>query len=767
MTVADHSSSSNEEFDSLSSDNSDSNPQLLRHMIEQSRFGMGICDTNGQFLIINRAMQQVSGYSIKDAPTIESWIAKAIPSPDEAKQLLQHWQQDSASDLVATEREIQITRKDGSLAWTIVYVSKQTDDYVVINIQDITRRKAIEQTIERTKIIIDDTSDAVFWIDKQARISYVNRAACRTLGYSEAELLEMTVHDLDPFFQRNTWLPHWEDLKERRFLRIESQHRKKDGSLFPVEIILTFHVFQGQEYHCAFARDISERKATEQALLQSEELYRSFVENFQGIAYRLDTDLHPLFGHGAVEKITGYSQADYVNENPKWTQLIHPDDSNRIQTYRRQQIVSTTNSNFRQEYRIVRKDGDIHWVQETSRVIRDQSGKTQYIEGVIVDITGRKDAEAEAIKLAAAVTSAEESIIIADDQGIIQYVNPFCINLTGYSKQEMVGNNMDKLKSGKHDHTFYQNMWAVIRAGGIWRGHIINKKKDGTLFEEDATISPIRDSTGYITNYVAVKRDVTQRMQLQNQVHQSQKMAAIGQLAHRIAHNFTNALTMIMGNTQLIMDRHNGGRDVDQSLNDIMTASGRVASLTSDLLAFAHPAVLSIKNLRFDKSVIGVKDILASSLPPNVDIVFNVDKCAIKARFDPAQIEQAIVHMAINGADAMPDGGTLTISAMSSPGIPADILPPPCVFPGNTSHTAEELVVLTISDTGTGIPADIIDKVFDPFFTTHKTKRENTGLGLSTVYSIVQRHDGYVTVDSTVNKGTTFTLFFPIEGPTA
>ena len=212
----------------------------------------------------------------------------------------------------------------------------------------------------------------------------------------------------------------------------------------------------------------------------------------------------------------------------------------------------------------------------------DDEGRFMGYRGTNTDITQRVKATESQQLLAAVVEYAAESIVVTDTEGIIQYVNPAFEETTGYSKEEVLGANPRILKSGKQPDLFYFDLWKTITEGKVWRGHFINKKKEGALFQEDATISPLRDTRGRIANYVAVKRDVTREMTLQNQLLQSQKMEAIGTLAGGIAHDFNNILFAIIGYTEMAIDEmppeSRGQRDLEQVLAAAKRAAKKAAA---------------------------------------------------------------------------------------------------------------------------------------------------------------------------------------------
>lgn len=357
----------------------------------------------------------------------------------------------------------------------------------------------------------------------------------------------------------------------------------------------------------------------------------------------------------------------------------------------------------------------------------------------------KREAEANASRLAAAVNQAGESIMMTDDRSIITYVNPFFEEMTGYSIAEVIGQKASVLSSGKQDKKFYENLHNTISSGETWKGFFTNRKKDGSFFDEEAVISPVFDEAGVIISYVAVKRDVTNERMLERQVRQSQKMAAIGQLAQKVAHDFTNVLSVILGNCRLAKMKIDEGDELCQYIDDVISSADNISKLTSELIAFAHPSDLRLRPVRLDRVISGVEKMLQKALPVDVETILEFDKEALKANLDQSQIEQVIIHMAINAAESMPKGGKLTIST-----IPDTEHPP-----------ADGFVTMTISDTGCGMSDEVQQHIFEPFYTT-KQKGTNSGLGLSTVYRIIEQHGGSIIVESVLGEGTEVTVSVPI-----
>ena len=309
------------------------------------------------------------------------------------------------------------------------------------------------------------------------------------------------------------------------------------------------------------------------------------------------------------------------------------------------------------------------------------------------------------------------------------------------------------LKSGKHDSAFYHQMWDSVGQGKVWSGRIINKKKNGALYEEEMTISPIRDSAGKIINYVAVKRDVTQEVALEEQLRQVQKMESIGQLAGGVAHDFNNILVVIQGNASLLLDAKNlSEADVDLA-KQIINAAERAAGLTRQLLVFGRKQVMQPAHLNLNQVVGDMTKILQRILGEDIALRSDYMPILPLVYADAGMVEQVLLNLAVNARDAMPAGGRLII-ATASKTIGQDYAQQnPAAAPG-------QYVCLSVSDSGCGIAPEHLSHIFEPFFTT-KEIGKGTGLGLATVYGIVKQHRGWIEIDSQVGKGTTFRIYLP------
>jgi len=407
---------------------------------------------------------------------------------------------------------------------------------------------------------------------------------------------------------------------------------------------------------------------------------------------------------------------------------------------------------FDLELQIITAKGKRRWVHAVGEA-HAQSGQIAAVGGTFQDITERKLEEEFRTLLATAVEQTADIVVITDTDGTILYVNPTFEKVTGYTREEAIGQNPRLLKSGKHDAAFYRQMWTTLTAGKVWSGHLINKKKDGTFYEEEATISPVYDSAGKTVNYVAVKSDVTHEVALEAQLRQVQKMQAVGQLAGGIAHDFNNLLSAIIGFSDLTLSKMNSTHPFYENISQVAKAGTRAAELTRQLLIFSRKQVLEPKILNLNTVIGDLHKMLRRLVREDIDIVLALSSSAGRVKADPGQLEQVITNMVVNARDAMPHGGILTIATGNATLTDADVIAYPDVTPG-------DYVQLSIRDTGIGMTDEVKSHIFEPFFTT-KPVGEGTGLGLATCYGAVKQNGGHITVESALGRGTTFHIYLP------
>jgi two-component system, cell cycle sensor histidine kinase and response regulator CckA len=363
-------------------------------------------------------------------------------------------------------------------------------------------------------------------------------------------------------------------------------------------------------------------------------------------------------------------------------------------------------------------------------------------------------AEESLRKLSCAVEQSADTIFITNREGIIEYVNPAFETLSGYTRSEIIGQTPAVLKSGQQAPALYRELWETIRSGDVYRGILVNRKKNGDLYYVDESISSIKDAAGNITHFVSNGRDLTERLRIEAQLLQAQKMDAVGRLAGGVAHDFNNLLTIITSYSELALDSVVPGSRTQSRIQEILAAARRAADLTRQLLAFSRKQPQALRVAEINPVVSGIVKTLHRLIGEDIDLTFVPGEGLGRVRLDPVQIEQILMNLAANARDAMPQGGRCTIATLNV------YLDEEYADRKRAVISPGRYAVLTVSDTGTGIPGDQLSLIFEPFYTT-KPSGKGTGLGLATVYGIVKQNNGFVWAYSEPGMGTIIKIYLP------
>jgi PAS domain S-box-containing protein len=372
----------------------------------------------------------------------------------------------------------------------------------------------------------------------------------------------------------------------------------------------------------------------------------------------------------------------------------------------------------------------------------------------------RRRSDEKLRKLSQAVEQCPASIMTTDRNGDFEYVNPAFCKITGYTAEEIVGENPRVLKTETMSADGYRLLWETIIGGNTWQGEFCNKKKNGEPYWANACIAPVFDDKNAINHFVAIEEDITKRKQeeeakakLEGQLQQAQKMESIGRLAGGVAHDFNNMLTVILGHTNLALMKMDPTHPLYVSLEEIGKAAERSADLTRQLLAFARKQTISPKPLDLNDAVARVLNMLQRLIGEGIQLAWQPAVNLWPVKMDSSQVDQILANLCVNARDAIGDVGKITIETDNCTfykdycAIHLDTLP-------------GEYVRLTVSDDGHGMSKDTLAQIFEPFFTT-KGAGVGTGLGLATIYGIVKQNDGFINVYSEPGMGTTFTVYLP------
>ena len=394
---------------------------------------------------------------------------------------------------------------------------------------DITERKQIEKELWLTKTMLDNSKTAFFRLNSTGKVVYVNDYTCQSLGYSRKELLNMYPWDFDPDFSSTEWPAVWQKLQTGETLNIETRHRRKDGSLFNVDVTAHHNSYNGEEFSFTFAQDITDRKRIELTLQQKEGYQRALLDNFPFEIWLKDTQSRFLavnqvfantFGANNADALIGKTDFDIASKD---LAMAYRADDQAVMHSKQQKIL---------EEEIEDTQGN-KWVETFKAPVIDQEGALLGTVGFARDISDRKHIETE-LRIAATAFESQEGMVITDADTIILKVNQSFSRITGFTTQEVTGQKMNVLKSGVHTADFYTNMWANIFKFGYWQGEIWNRRKNGDIYPEWLTITAVKDAQSTVTHYVGSMIDITARKAIEEKIQHMAHYDVLTDLPNRI-----------------------------------------------------------------------------------------------------------------------------------------------------------------------------------------------------------------------------------------
>jgi two-component system, cell cycle sensor histidine kinase and response regulator CckA len=599
--------------------------------------------------------------------------------------------------------------------------------------------------------ILDTASEGICALNADGQLTYVNRRAAEMLGYEGPEaLLGRRIVELmfpDDRRESSPGLEGWKGGLQNQFdLRLQCRGGEELWVLASTSPILD------QEGRFAGAlvmfTDVTARRRAERALRESEARYRRIVETANEGVWMTDASWRTEYVNRVMAGMMGYRVEEMVGRT--LLSFVFEDDRDGVR-----RAIDPVRDGAREpvELRLRRKGGAEIWVTASTAQILDERGAIEGLLAMCSDITARRRAAAERARLNSAVEQAAEAIMMTKRDGTIVYVNPAWQRLTGHSSTDVLGRTPRLLRADVQNPRVYSDLWETILDGRVWRGELTNRHKDGSLYTWEETITPVRDESGRITEFIAFGQDTSARRDLEARLRQSQKMEAVGRLAGGVAHDFNNLLTVITGYSERLLTGLADDDPLRKGAEAIKRSADRAASLTQQLLAFSRRQILAPKVLDLNHVVTNMNKLLRRLIGEDVELVTRPAADLGRIKADPNQIEQVIMNLAVNSRDAMPQGGTLTIET-------SNVLLDKAFAAQYLGLQPGPYVVLTVTDTGCGMDQETQSHLFEPFFTT-KEQGKGTGLGLSTTYGIVKQSGGYIWAESEVGRGTTFRIYLP------
>ena len=628
-------------------------------------------------------------------------------------------------------------------------------------------RRAREEAELQFRDLIEFSPDGILAVDRNGLIRLANTTAENLFGYPRAELIGQSLETLLPTRFRARHAAHRITYQEQPRLRrmgerLDLWALRKDGTEFPVDVNLGPMQNRGEPTVIAIMRDVTERHEAERALRESEQRYRTLVQNIDEIVYMVEVTGALLAGRvifvsDRAERTTGYAARNFL-ENPQlWNSLIHPDDVSSVASLTSRMLRDRTAVTRR--YRVRHRQTDRYrWVED--RVVPQVQPDDEHVMlfGVAHDITETVQAE-ETLK------RSEEryreifmndltGAYVATPAGKLIACNPAFASMFGFaSVEEALRMDLASIYDSPGDR---QDFLAALRAARrIENREVEYRRPDGKPLHTIQNVVGLFDEGGDLIEIRGYLIDTTQRKHLEDQLRQAQKMEAVGQLAGGIAHDFNNLLTAILGYSSLLLERLalSDPADLREDVEEIDKAGKCAADLTQQLLAFSRKQIIQPTVLNLNAVLASVETMLRRVIREDIEFLTVLDPDLGQVRADASQIEQVLMNLVVNARDALPGGGKLTIET-------ANVELDEAYARAHVSVVPGRYVMLAVSDNGMGMTPEIQARLFEPFFTT-KPKGHGTGLGLAMVYGIVKQSGGNIWVYSEPEKGTTFKVYLP------
>jgi len=739
--------------------------ERYRTILEEIEEGYFETDLAGDFTFISDAACGHLGYSREELIGMNN---RVYADEENAKKVFQAFSKIYQTEQPCKIFDYEVTRKDGAKVIVQLSASLIRDSegkpigFRGIS-RNITERKRVEEALlkaaQQWRATFDGISDIVCLLSREGRIIKCNKALTDLLGKPFSEIINRTHLEI----LHGALMP----IQECPVERLWKTHRRETDILlindrwFSIAVDPLLDEAGRLVGAVHIMSDVTERKRAEEAIKESEKRYRQVIENAVDIIYTTDANGNFTHANSAALTTTGYSLEELQRFN--YLDLILPEHRDRVSTIYIGQFRERHATTY-VEFPFFNKSGNVLWFGQNASLVVE-GGKPVGFHVIARDITKRKQAE-EALRRSeeryrSILESIQDGYFEDDLAGNFTFVNDVICRHLGYTKEELIGMNYLQYADEENRRKLHQHFNRLYQTGQPDRPlEVEYLRRDAAKLVTEIFVSLIRDSEGNPIGFRGISRDITERkkaeeekLSLQEQLRQSQKMEAIGQLAGGVAHDFNNLLTVIKGYSQLsLLDLKEDDR-LRGNIQEIEKATQRATDLTRQLLAFSRRQILDLKVLDLNVLLKDLEKMLRRIIGEDVELLTLLSEDLGKVKVDPSQIEQVIFNLAVNARDAMPAGGKLAIETANVELDEEYARVHVNVAPGR-------YVRLSISDTGVGMTREVKEKVFEPFFTT-KEKGKGTGLGLSMVYGIVKQSGGNIWLYSEPGRGTTFRIYFP------
>jgi PAS domain S-box-containing protein len=735
--------------------------KLFRALVDHSEDAFFAADpATGRFLEANERGHSALGYTRDEFLALRVWDVDAALDESSWREQEKGFSTDTSVTFEAVHR-----RKDGSTFPVEITVRRvRLDrDYLVAAARDISERKQTQTRLQQLSVMVEQSPVSIVITNPAGIIEYVNPKFTDLTGYTSEQAIGRNPRILKSGRQsREVYQRMWSEITSGRVWRGELHNRKRSGILYWEEVTISPIVDdRGAITHfVGIKEDITQRKEAEAALRESEQQLSQIIATSPGVicSFRLRPDGTTClpFASERIEEIYGLRAESLREDAAPIFALMHPDDSENV----RRTIAESaqTLTPWHCEFRVRNPQKGEIWLEGYSMPHREADGSVLW-HGILQDVTERKRSEDElrwkTAFLEAQVDSSPDGILVVDSQGRKILQNQRLIDLFRVPESIVADADDSKLREyvtgqAKNPAHFAARVAQLYsNQDEIGRDEI--ELVDGKVI--DRYSAPVRDRNGRYYGRTWTFRDLTERRNLEAQFQQSQKMEAIGQLAGGVAHDFNNLLSVIMLYSEMMALGIAQDHPIQNSISEIQQAAQHAASLTRQLLVFSRQQVLEPKVLDLNAVVSDSEKMLRRLIGEDISLVAQLSPHLNAVKIDPGQVNQVIMNLAVNARDAMPQGGRLTIETKN---VELD----KTFASTHTESRPGSYVLLTITDTGSGMPPEVRARIFEPFFTTKGIGR-GTGLGLSVVHGIVKQSGGHLDVYSEVGVGTSFKIYLP------